>query len=165
MADTIIVSKVRESRFFRQIPEQHLVNVADICKEVELPVRTTIFEEYELAKDVYVILSGKVSLLIYEPKDSCRQIAIVGEGDLVGWSPLLGRPRLSDTAVTLTPVKALVFDGNELLEFCRANPAFGFEFMRLAASALAVRLSGTRLQLLKMCGNRFPMFDIQPETD
>jgi CRP-like cAMP-binding protein len=109
--------------------------------------------------------SGEVSLLICEPKDVCRQIAIVGEGDLVGWSPLAGRPRLSDTTVTLTSVKALVFDGNELLDFCRSNPAFGIEFMRLAASALAKRLSGTRLQLLQMCGLRFPVFDVQPETD
>jgi len=157
--------RVQESLFFRQIPEEHLAGVAEICRVVELPARTTIFEEYERAKDVYVILSGEVSLLICEPKDACRQIAVVGEGDLVGWSPLVGRPRLSDTAVTQTPVKALVFDGNELLEFCRANPAFGFEFMRQAASALAMRLSGTRLQLLQMCGNRFPMFDVQPETD
>ncbi len=165
MADTSIVNRVQESLFFRQIPEQHLAKLAEICKEVELPARTTVFEEYERARDVYVLLSGEVSLLICEPKDACRQIAVVGEGDLVGWSPLVGRPRLSDTAVTLTPVKALVFDGNELLDFCRANPDFGFEFMRQAASALAMRLSGTRLQLLQMCGNRFPTFDMQPETD
>lgn len=165
MADTSIVSRVQDSLFFRQMSEQHLASVAEICREVELPARTTIFEEYERAKDVYVILSGEVSLLICEPKDACRQIAVVGEGDLVGWSPLVGRPRLSDTAVTLTPVKALVFDGSELLEFCKANPSFGVEFMHLVASALAMRLSGTRLQLLQMCGNRFPTFDVQPETD
>ena len=165
MTDSSTISSVQESLFFRQIPEKDLANLADICREVELPARTTIFEEYERAKDVYVLLSGEVSLLICEPKDACRQIAVVGEGDLVGFSPLVGRPRLSDTAVTLSPVRALVFDGSELLEFCRAHPTFGVEFMRLAASTLAMRLSGTRLQLIQMCGNRFPMFDVQPETD
>ena len=103
--------------------------------------------------------------MICEPKDTARQIAVVGEGDLVGWSPIVGRSRLSDTAVTLTPVQALVFDGQQLMDFCAANPSFGFEFMRLAASALASRLSGTRLQLLQMCGVNFPVFDLQPETD
>jgi len=165
MVDTNVASRVHDSLFFRQIPEQYLAGVEEICREVEFPAHTTIFKEYERSKDVYVILSGKVSLLYCEPKYSSHQIAIVGEGDLVGWSPLVGRPRLSDTAVTLTPVKAIVFDGNELLDMIRANPAFGVEVMRLVASALATRLGGTRLQLHQVRGNRFPSFDLQPETD
>lgn len=156
---------IRESLFFRQLPGKHLDELAEICREVSLPAQKTIFEEYDRAKDVYIILSGEVSLVICEPKDSCRQIAVVGEGDLVGWSPLVGRSRLSDTAVTLTPVKALVFEGKQLLAFCERNPEFGFEFMRRAATELAKRLSGTRLQLLQLCGNRFPIFSVQPETD
>ena len=165
MADTSVASDIQKSRFFSQMPEEQLTQLANLCREVEIPARTTIFEEYDRAKDVYIILSGEVSLVMCEPKDSCRQIAVVGEGDLVGWSPLVGRSRLTDTAVTLTPVKALVFDGKELLEFCAANPSCGFEFMRQAASALATRLSGTRLQLLQMCGNSFPLFDVSLESD
>ncbi len=159
------VDRVKSSLFFRQMPSEDLAKLAELCREVELPAHKTIFEEYDRAKDVYIILSGEVSLVICEPKDSCRQIAVVGEGDFVGWSPLVGRSRLSDTAVTLTPVKALVFDGKKLLEFCAQNPSFGFEFMRRAATELAKRLSGTRLQLLQLCGNRFPLFTMQPETD
>ena len=147
------------------MPEENLERLADFCREVELPARTFLFEEYQRAKEVYVILSGEVSLAICEPKDSCRQIAVVGEGDLVGWSPLVGRTRLSDTAFTLKPVRVLVFDGEELLAFCAANPSIGFEFMRLAACALALRLSGTRLQLMEMCGTSLPKYEYQPETD
>lgn len=164
-AGIVDANRVKNSLFFRQMPSKHLDQLAEICREVDLPAQKTIFEEYDRAKDVYIILSGEVSLVICEPKDACRQIAVVGEGDLVGWSPLVGRSRLTDTAVTLTPVKALVFEGKQLLEFCEANPSFGFEFMRRAASELAKRLSGTRLQLLQMCGNRFPLFAMQPETD
>lgn len=165
VADSSTVSKLKNSRFFRDVPEGDLTKLAEICRQVDLPARTVVFEEYERAKDVYLVLSGEISLVICEPKDSCRQIAVVGDGDLLGWSPLVGRPRLSDTAVTLTPVMALVFDGHELLEFCRANPSLGFEFMRETASAMAKRLSGTRLQLLEMCGHHFPEFSMQPETD
>jgi CRP-like cAMP-binding protein len=164
-AVTVDVNRLKNSMFFRQMPDSHLDQLAAIGREVNLPAHKTIFEEYDRAKDVYIILSGEVSLVICEPKDSCRQIAVVGEGDLVGWSPLVGRSRLTDTAVTLTPVKAFVFEGKKLLEFCEANPSFGFEFMRRAATELAKRLSGTRLQLLQMCGNRFPIFAMQPETD
>jgi CRP-like cAMP-binding protein len=163
--ETIDASRLKNSMFFRQMPGKHLDQLAEICREVELPAQKTIFEEYDRAKDVYIILSGEVSLVICEPKDACRQISVVGEGDLVGWSPLVGRSRLTDTAVTLTPVKALVFEGKKLLDFCQQHPDFGFTFMQRAATELAKRLSGTRIQLLQMCGNRFPLFTVQPETD
>jgi CRP-like cAMP-binding protein len=89
----------------------------------------------------------------------------VGEGDLVGWSALLGRTRLSDTACTLSPVKAIVFDGQALSAFCAEHPATGYQFMRQATQALALRLSGTRLQLLEMCGSRLPLVGVRLESD
>lgn len=160
-----MVVKLKKSRFFCNMQTGDLEEVAKICREVELPARMVVFEEYDRAEVVYVIMSGQVSLAICEPKQSCRQIAIVGEGDLVGWSALLGRTRLSDTASTLTPVKAMVFNGAELSKFCTEHPRFGFEFMRQAALAMALRLSGTRLQLLEMCGTHFPLSGPQLESD
>ena len=160
-----MVVKLKKSRFFCNMQTGDLEEVAKICREVELPARMVVFEEYDRAEVVYVIMSGQVSLAICEPKQSCRQIAIVGEGDLVGWSALLGKTRLSDTASTLTPVKAMIFNGAELSKFCTEHPSFGLEFMRQAALAMALRLSGTRLQLLEMCGTHFPLSGPQLESD
>lgn len=165
MAESSTMERVTGSRFFENLSPDLYAGLEAICREVDIPARTTIFEEYDRAKDVYVVLSGEVSLVICEKEDSCRQIAVVGKDDILGWSPLLDRTRLFDTAVSLTPVKALVFDGKALLDFCEANPSFGFQFMRKAAAALATRLSGTRIQLLQMCGNHFPAFDVQMESD
>lgn len=165
MTDNDLVAKLKKSHFFNNMKANDLEEVAKICREVEIPQLKVIFEEYDRAKEVYIILSGQVSLAICEPKVNCRQIAILSEGDLVGWSALLGRTRLSDTASTLTPVQALVFDGGELSKFCTEHPSFGVEFMRQAASAMALRLSGTRLQLLEMCGSRFPLSGLQLESD
>ncbi len=165
MSEKNLISKLKKSRFFSNMNAEDLEKVAEICREVDIPQRTVIFEEYDRAKEVYIILRGQVSLAICEPKQSCRQIAIVGDGDLVGWSALLGRTRLSDTASTLNPVKALVFDGDKLSKFCSDHPSFGFEFMRQAASALALRLGGTRLQLLQMCGSLLPLTGQQIESD
>lgn len=163
MADRDTVRELHQTDLFRDIPEMYLEKVAELCRPIEFSANTTMFEEYAKAKDVYVIVSGEVSLAICEPDVSCRQISTVHDGDLIGWSPLVGRRRLSDTAYCVTPVRAYVFDGEELLEFCRANPEFGFEFMHRAACTLADRLSGTRMQLLSMCG--FDLPHVQVETD
>ena len=164
MSESQTATPEAANNFFEGLSPEQLKTLNTLGREVKLDARTTIFEEYDRAKDVYVILSGQVSVLICE-SNQCRQISVIGEGDMLGWSPLLHRTRLFDTAVTLTPVKALVFDSKKLLEFCDANPDFGYMFMKKAAAALATRLSGTRLQLMQMCGNRFPVFDMNVDTD
>lgn len=160
-----IVASLQQSRFFKNTNPDDLAEVVKLCREVELPAGKVIFEEYDRAAEVYIILSGKVSLSICEPDRHYQQIAILGDGELVGWSALLGKTRLSDTASTITPVKAVVFNGAELSKFCTDHPTFGVEFMRQAASAMAIRLAGTRMQLLEMCGSHYCLTGAQLESD
>lgn len=163
MSDMSIGELLRSIQFFHDIADAHLERLAEIARPVEYPEHSDIFQEHDKSKDVYVIISGKVSLVICEPKVGCRQLMQVGDGELVGWSPLVGRHRLSDTARTLTPVKALAIDGEQVIALCRDNPEFGFEFMHRVAMALAERLSATRLQLLDLSGFQLP--DVQIESD
>jgi len=163
MVDSDVLEDLRSCDFFRDIADEHLQKLAEICREVAFPAQATIFEEYGRAKTVYVVLSGEISVAICEPDDFCRQIAVVHPGELLGWSPLVGRSRLYDTARTASPVKALAFDGDQLMDFCAANPSFGFEFMRQTARVLSERLSGTRLQLLEMCGIHLPEFQLESD--
>ena len=163
MTDKSTVEKLRTSHFFREIADEQLQKLAEICQEVDFPPRHTVFEEYEPAKEVYVILSGEISLAICDSKKSCRQIASIRDGDLMGWSALVGRTRLYDTARTVTPVKALEFDGSRLMQFCDSNPSFGFKFMQRVACTLAERLSGTRLQLFEIGGVHLPEFQLESD--
>jgi CRP-like cAMP-binding protein len=163
MSQTNLFEVLQNSDFFGGFADEHLKSLSEICQLQEFPARSTVFEEYERAGKVYVILSGEISLAICEPDEACKQIAVVHGGDLMGWSPLVGRTRLYDTARTLTSVKAIVFDGDTLMEFCATNPAFGFRFMHRVACTLAERLSGTRLQLLEMCGVHLPEFQIESD--
>jgi len=163
MTATNVLEALRNSHFFSGCSDEHLKQLTEICRLVDFPARTTMFEEYEPARDVYVIVNGEISLAICEPEESCKQIAVVQAGDLVGWSPLVGRTRLYDTARTQTPVQALAFDGDELMEFCAANPLFGFQFMHRVACTLAERLGGTRLQLLEMSGVHLPEFPMESD--
>jgi CRP-like cAMP-binding protein len=153
---------LREIRFFDGVDETRRAQLGEMCREVNFPARTTIFEEFDRAKDVYFILEGRVSLAICDAT-GCRQISVVGKGDLLGWSPLIGRTRLFDTARTATPIKALSFDADELLEFCKRNTDFGFEFMRRAATVLGERLSATRRQLLEASGVHLPEFAVESD--
>lgn len=157
------MAKLKGLKIFEGINEDHLTQLAPLCEEVSFEANTNLFNQYEKAVDVFVIVDGEVSLVICTPKVACRQIGVVKPGEMVGWSPLLGRKMLSDTAHANTAVKALRIDGEKLLDFCRTVPEFGFEFMRKTALAMAERLSGTRAQLLDVHGINLP--EIQIESD
>ncbi len=163
MSKVNIIDELHQSRFFSGFADQELQKLSELCEVQEFPMRSKIFEEYEKARKVYIILSGEISLAICEADEACKQIAVVHSGDLMGWSPLVGRTRLYDTACTISPVRAIVFDGDALMKFCANNPAFGFQFMHRVACTLAERLSGTRLQLLEMSGIHLPEFPIESD--
>jgi CRP/FNR family transcriptional regulator, cyclic AMP receptor protein len=158
-----IVSALRGIEFFQDIADEHLNRVATISQIVKFPARYDIFREHESAKDVYFIISGRVALVICAPPFGCRQLMEVTAGELIGWSPLVGRSRLSDTAQTLIPTEVIAVDGQRILALCAEDTQFGFEFMRRAAQTLASRLNATRLQLMKTSGHLFPQVQIESD--
>lgn len=162
MAETDTLKLLQEHNFFRDIDAAHLRSLAKMCKLASFPARTKIFGEFDRAKDVYFLTEGQIALAICD-NTGCRQITVVGKGDLMGWSPLIGRSRLFDTARTASKVEAVVFDGEELVAYCKSNPDFGYEFMRRAAVVLADRLSDTRVQLLKLSGMQLPEFGLESD--
>ena len=163
MSDPSVFETLRDHKFFAGIGEEHLQRLAEIARPVKFPPSSIIFHEKDKAKDVFLIVSGQVSLISCDPDVGCRELMSVTDGELIGWSPLLGRLLLSDTARTTTATTALAVDGEEVLALCREDPQFGFEFMHRAAEVLAKRLNATRLQHLRMSGHQLP--DVQIESD
>ena len=163
MSDPTVLETLRGIEFCRGIGDEHLERFAEIAQLVEFPPHRVIFHEQDQAKNVYLIVSGRVSLISCDPDVGCRQLMTVSDGELVGWSPLVGRRLLSDTARTLTPTKAFAISGEQLLTLCGEDPQFGFEFMHRVAQVLAERLSATRLQHLRMSGHELP--NVQIESD
>lgn len=163
MSNQIVLDTLRGIEFFRDIADDRLELFAAIAEPVEFPPHDVIFREQEEAKYVYLIVSGQVSLICCDPDVGCRQLMMVSDGELIGWSPLVGRKLLSDTARTVTATKAFAIDGGQVLALCRKDPEFGFEFMRRVAQVLAERLFATRFQHLRMSGHQLP--DVQIESD
>jgi CRP/FNR family transcriptional regulator, cyclic AMP receptor protein len=162
MPNTANVELLRETTFFHGIDDRYLLELAPLCRQEEFANKTTIFEGSDRAKEVHFIVDGQISLAICDAA-GCRQVAVIGRGDVMGWAPLIGRSRLFDAARTISPVRTIVIDADGLLKLCTAHPEFGFEFMRRAARVLGERLSSTRLQLLEIGGVRLPAFQLESD--
>lgn len=163
MGDAKVLEALRKVDFFQDIMDEHLELLAEIAKLVEFPADSVMFRQREPAKDIYVIASGQVSLGIFEPGLGGRQLMDIGPGDFVGWSPLVGRSQLSDTAYTLSPVTAIAIDAERTLALCNVDLQFGFKFMRRVAQVLSQRLSAMRSLLIEKCGSDLP--GMQLESD
>lgn len=156
MGDATIIGELRRIAFLQDLPQSHLDELASIARVKDYAARRTIFSEGEPAKEVYLIVSGEVSLVACEPGVGCRQLTTLGGGELLGWSPLLERSCLSATAHTLSPTRTIAIDGDALRSLCKRNTDLGYEFLRRVADVLADRLFATRLHLFKLSGPHLP---------
>ena len=141
---------LRELEFLRGLPDENVQELAELAALVEFPAQATIFRNGEPASCCYLIVDGCVLLEICGPAVGCAQVLTIGNGELLGWSPVLGQAQLTATARTLESTRAIALQGNEVVNYCEQNPGFGYEFMRCTALALAKRLTATRLQLLDL---------------
>ena len=156
MTDKDVFQTLASVSFVQDIEPEQLRELAAISQVVHFPRGRVIFHESDLLKDVYLIAQGRVSVSVCTPKLGCRFVTEVGDGELLGWSPLLRRKHVSATAHAKEPTTAVVIDGSAVLKLCSDKPELGFELMRRTAEVLAQRLGDTRLKLLDSVGMNLP---------
>ena len=153
MTDSNLVDTLRDIDFLEGFDDEYLEMIATVAEPVDFDSAKVIFREGDVAEHVYLIASGSVSLEICAPAIGCRRILTIDEGNLLGWSAVLGHSRLTATARTLSPTKALRINTSQILTLCEHNPRFGYQFMRRVGHGLAKRLKAARLQLLNVFGS------------
>jgi CRP-like cAMP-binding protein len=121
--------------------------IASLAEPRECLPGACIFQEGERERHVYLVVEGEVMLEIKVPNMGTVRVHQVGAGDLLGWSPVLGRHAMTATARALTACRLLAFDAEYIRVLAERDTRFGLEFFRTMTSALADRLRATRLQL------------------
>jgi CRP-like cAMP-binding protein len=137
-------------RFAAGLTPQTLAELAGIATSQAFAPRSVIFREGTTCPDVFIVQTGHVALEMYVPGRGAVRILTVGEGELLGWSALLGNGNMTATAMTLENVHLVAISGTKLRQLCESNPAMGVRVMQQVAAALSQRLVATRLQLLDL---------------
>lgn len=137
-------------RFAADLPPQILIELAALAGERAVPAKSVIFREGEVCHDLYVVQKGVVALDMHVPGRGAVRILTVGEGELLGWSALLGEGCMTATATALDDTRLVVISGAKLRELCETNHEVGIRVMQQMATALSQRLVATRLQLLDL---------------
>ena len=156
--------EIREVEFIRNLGTEHLHLVARMAQLKEYDEGTVIFHQGQGSPFIYFILTGKVCIQADEPGGSSMEVSRLGGGELLGWSPVLGRHAMTATARALTPCRLAMLDVHQILNLCERDPQFGYELMCRTAMALAKRLSATRMQLLDVYGGNLPVVPFEVEA-
>jgi CRP-like cAMP-binding protein len=156
----ILPEELEGIAFFQNLDEPHRARLALLAQLREYPEGAILFREGEPSPSIFFVLRGKITLEVAEAADEeAVEVSTAGPGELLGWSPVLGRSAMSATARALTRCRLAALDARKILDLCESDPCFGVAFLREAALVLSERLLATRrsLALARMVASRSPL--------
>ena len=147
MSTNPLIETLHGVDFLRDFAPRYVEQISKISKLRSFKKNEALFDEDQLADNLYLIVSGKVLLEVCTVETGCKPILNVGRGELLGWSSLVDEGRYTARAVAVEPVQAVQIDGRQMEALCDSDPSFGYVFLRRAMMALAKRLNETWRQL------------------
>jgi CRP-like cAMP-binding protein len=139
-----LAKEMVEVKTLRGLGEAHLQKLAAIARQQECPAGTVLFREGEDSGFIYLLLSGEVSLEVKMRARAPTAIYAASPGELLGWSPVLGRHAMTATARVTSPCRLAVLEVAQVNELIREDLLFGVAFLRQLALIVSERLSATR---------------------
>jgi len=149
----IIPEEFKDVDFLRDLGKEHLNQVAMMATLKEYEPGAVVFRQGDSSKFIYIVLSGNVSLHFDEPSGEV-EISTLGPGELLGWSPVLGRHSMSATAQAVTRGRLAVLDVNKVLDLCERDAKFGVAFLLQIGLAMSNRLWALRRNLARVLSHR-----------
>ncbi len=138
-----------KSRLFAGLSQAELDRVVELCTEREYQPQTMVFDEGEIARQVYLLERGRVALemkvsSVVSLEGRRATVDIASEGDEFGWSALVEPYTYTLSAICLEQTKAIVLDAAGLRALLEQNERIGYSvskgLVRIVSSRLTAAL-------------------------
>lgn len=143
------VSILKQSDIFYQFTPTQLELVANLCEEVVFAKGETIFEENSSSKELYVIASGEVKILINSSSGKKGTVvAILRRGQSFGEVALVDEGLRSASAhAAEKDTHLIVIPRDRLVMLCETYPQLGYRLMYNLSADLAMKIRNTDLRI------------------
>jgi CRP-like cAMP-binding protein len=122
---------------FRDLEPAQIARLKSLFEPFACATETAVFEQGDRATHLYLILTGKVAIQ-YKPYDGPPIILThLREGDVFGWSAVIGSERYTSTILSETPLESIRIRGADLWRLAEEHPQIG----RLVIDRLAGMVS------------------------
>ncbi len=145
-----LVALLNATWFGANLPPEAQVRLVSIARRYQAPAGTTLLAEGQLANELGIVVSGRVSLRTLVPEQGWITILTVEPGDIFGQSAIVSPYRSTSHVVALQPVDVLALDGPALRAMLATDHDVAAVLYPRVLQAMARRLNATRLQMLDL---------------
>lgn len=131
------LSALRHAAVFSGLEESAIAELSELGREVHFPAGTPLMRQGEPAHELYVLVSGRVSVeRVHTKLVLPLQLAVLGAGDVVGEMGVLdGEPR-SATVTAIEPTTALALGAPALAIVMLKSAEVAIQLLRVVSRRL-----------------------------
>lgn len=133
-----------------------LERIASIATIEDYAAETTLFRPGDEADSIYVVVSGRVSLIMQAPGGEATIVGSRSRGDLFGWAALRVDCVRGTSARASKATRCLRCSGAALRELCELDHELGYRVMSHAFDVVCGNLFDCRTRLLDIYGQGQP---------
>ena len=158
-----LAQALRRSELFLELNDAQIRAIVTLpsCRLCDYRAQDVIFEQGQEARDLYVLIEGRVHLLLRAPLPSSTPVEdvvdLVTAGDFFGWSALVSPHIYTLSAVCVEPSRVIAIAGAELNTVFNRNHHIGYTVMKAFGHAVGARLRD--MQRTAQGRKRSPIFE------
>jgi len=158
----VLPSEMERIGFLHDLGKPYADRLVAMAELKEYAAGAVIFRQRQDSKSIHLVLAGEVRLEVEVSGQEVVEIHRAQPGELLGWSPVLGRHSMTAIARAATPARLAVLDLEQIMAMCAHDPHFGAAFHRQVALLVSSRFDDTRRQLWQHVARR-PTLGCAPE--
>lgn len=135
---------------FKEFAPSETKALATLAEEERYKAGEFIFYEGGPATKLYLLLEGRVEMLVDTKADGSQRevVMTLGPGEVFAWSSLVEPYQLTASARCATAVRTVAIPASGVRALAEISCPLGFRLMQRACQAASARLRATRVQLL-----------------
>jgi CRP-like cAMP-binding protein len=146
----VSIELLRKASLFEGLTDDQLAQVSKIASQVEVQPNQVVFAENDRASNLYVVVSGRVALLIDIGGGKQTMVDTISPGETFGWSAVVPPHTMTASAKSVEPTVLLSLPGRQIRDFCLTDCRMCYQIMENLARTISTRLKDTRLQLTSL---------------
>ncbi|MFV2073812.1 MAG: Crp/Fnr family transcriptional regulator [Thermoanaerobaculales bacterium] len=121
---------------FSELDEKELDEVAALAQSRSVPRDTTIFHAGDTADAIFVVVNGRVKIVITSTDGKEFILSVLGAGQVFGEMALLEAAPRSAAVVTITAVELMVINRTDFDHLLNTSPAISRKLMAILSRRL-----------------------------
>lgn len=132
---------LREFKIFEELNDREVETIAKAAKWEELGPGARLSEAGAPAKNLYLIVEGRLDVNVVGPHGKSIGADQIGPGQVFGWGAIVGPYIYTASGVTAEKTKFIVFSGSKLREIFEANNHIGYRVLKGMGAVISRRIS------------------------